>query len=1026
MTVKQHLLFDYKEHPSFINLLEKQAEVYKDNVVLRYQLANEPEFKSMTYGQLHCLASSLAKQWAPLLQAGIDTVGLLAESSIHYLIATLAILKLDVTLTVLSPTNTIPANVDLLTKTGCGLLFATEKYSKIAEACAAQVPEQCEIKVMEPLNFDDLDTFKGGYTRHKTTTSLDSEKTVIILHTSGTTSLPKPIRLSNRYMIILGQIPPGGLKDNGLSFGSSDVILPLVPLHHIFGVSSYFMPMLYGASSLMFGQLPPSSRDIAVGIKAFNVSLLCCTPFMLNQMAQYIETTQESDILRKTKACIVGGASLSKPVGDFLCSKGLRIGNGYGSTETMGVVMSDITDHPKRWYIGKINDFVKPYCEWEPVDEDSGIYHLVVKANCPCLATGVGNRENGDYATNDLFVRDKAKPGYWLYVGRRDNMLAMENGKKTNPIPMENIISDAKIVRRCSVIGEGRQCTAALVELEMDQAIQYCPEEMISQVQEAVELANKAVPTHSRIFPSLVYILPLNKQLPTTSKGTVIRKQVIKQYENQIEKMYYNFLHGPTTTTEELSQLSVDAFLAQAACQILQQTEIDPETSLFDYGLNSLLAIQLRNRIAARFENIPSNFLFEHPTLASMAEGLTSRLPDKDEQHEERYQNTQVILESYLERASIDFPVVTHTSTKRDQHTVLLTGATGSLGAFMLRDMILSHRVKKIYCLVRGGNLMQRVKKSFKDRLLDTSLLESKVEVLPFNLNAPYLGWDEATYVKLKNEVTIVQHCAWLVDFNQPVQHFERECIRGMYNLLKFAYREIDPMHVHIVSSISATAASEYPIVPEEVSPQDPHVAMPMGYAQSKYIAEHLFSYLTTEKNFPCIVERLGQVCGDTKHGAWKTSEQYPLLMIGGTQMGLMPDLKGIAIDWLPVDFAATSIVDIMLGEKLDQSFYHIVNPQRVTWSDVLEAMQMCGMKFEVVQPEEWVQALSKHQDNPAYRLLSFFETHFRSSGETKMPLWQTQGTVEAAPCLAASPPFSSALLQKYLAFWQDVGFYQP
>lgn len=34
--------------------------------------------------------------------------------------------------------------------------------------------------------------------------------------------------------------------------------------------------------------------------------------------------------------------------------------------------------------------------------------------------------------------------------------------------------------------------------------------------------------------------------------------------------------------------------------------------------------------------------------------------------------------------------------------------------------------------------------------------------------------------------------------------------------------------------------------------------------------------------DFPCIVERMGQVCGDTKNGVWNTSEQYPLMIVGG------------------------------------------------------------------------------------------------------------------------------------------------
>lgn len=67
-------------------------------------------------------------------------------------------------------------------------------------------------------------------------------------------------------------------------------------------------------------------------------------------------------------------------------------------------------------------------------------------------------------------------------------------------------------------------------------------------------------------------------------------------------------------------------------------------------------------------------------------------------------------------------------------------------------------------------------------------------------------------------------------------------------------------------------------------------------------------------------------------------SEQYPLMMIdGGAEMKEMPDLGNMVIDWIPVDFAAASIVQIMLKVANDntgspEQVYHIVNPNMVTW----------------------------------------------------------------------------------------------
>lgn len=554
---------------------------------------------------------------------------------------------------------------------------------------------------------------------------------------------------------------------------------------------------------------------------------------------------------------------------------------------------------------------------------------------------------------------------------------------------------------------------------------------------EAVAKANANAPNYSIILPEMIYILPLNKHLPTTVKGNVVRKSAIKEFEDVIERMYTNFMQGTgNIRNQDINSASpiqeVESMVVHAASTVLGKSPAliasNKQQSLFDLGLNSLLAIQLRNTIAAKFGHISNTFLYEHPSIQAIATALKSpnTVNSNDEQ---RYQETQALLESYIARANVDFGTCITTDTQKtgdEQHVVLLTGSTGALGAFILRDLICSPKVSKIYCPVRvtptSGNLMDRIVESFNARRLDVSLLNTgKVEALKMDLNAEYLGWSKEVYERLKQEITIIQACGWLVDFNQPITHFDKECIQGLYNLLKFAHCPINPIRVHTISSVSATAAIKVNRVAETTLPGDPHVAMPMGYAQSKYIVEHLFDYLTREKGMPCIVERMGQVCADTLAGAWSIHEQYPLMIVGGGAMlKKMPDLNKLTIDWIPIDYAASSITDIMLNttntpiEQLTGRVFHIVNPNHVSWSDVLQAMQACGMQFDIVKPEEWVADLSKHQDNPAYRLLSFYESNL--IGDHRMPIFETENAI-----LKAAPTFDAKMLRKCLDYWSKV-----
>lgn len=59
-----------------------------------------------------------------------------------------------------------------------------------------------------------------------------------------------------------------------------------------------------------------------------------------------------------------------------------------------------------------------------------------------------------------------------------------------------------------------------------------------------------------------------------------------------------------------------------------------------------------------------------------------------------------------------------HRSLTRRQ---ILTGATGSIGAHTLAQMLKNGKVEKVYCLVRGTNPLQRIFDSLAERQLQVS-----------------------------------------------------------------------------------------------------------------------------------------------------------------------------------------------------------------------------------------------------------------------------------------------------------------
>lgn len=150
-TIEQ-FAFQYSEDYALINLLEKQFAHFSDNVFAWYTPSSGGEYRSLTYGEIDHLATNVACQWAQDVK-GVDTVGFIADHSINYLIAMLAFMKLRVTLMALSPRNSLPANVNLIQKTGSNFIASTAKYEDMIRSVAAECGN-CRTHVIPSFDID--------------------------------------------------------------------------------------------------------------------------------------------------------------------------------------------------------------------------------------------------------------------------------------------------------------------------------------------------------------------------------------------------------------------------------------------------------------------------------------------------------------------------------------------------------------------------------------------------------------------------------------------------------------------------------------------------------------------------------------------------------------------------------------------------------------------------------------------------------------------------------------------------------
>lgn len=378
-----------------------------------------------------------------------------------------------------------------------------------------------------------------------------------------------------------------------------------------------------------------------------------------------------------------------------------------------------------------------------------------------------------------------------------------------------------------------------------------------------------------------------------------------------------------------------------------------------------------------------------------------------------------------------------------DQLVILLTGSTGSLGSYILDSLVANSKVVRIYCLNRGPRSLERQQKSQDAKGL-SPLASNKIVCLDADLSKPLFGLPVDQYKALLRETTNVIHNAWQVDFNLSVDSFMIQ-IAVVRHLVDFsAHARFGPA-IFFISSISAVAkwsatsstsglngkhTNSKTQVPQEIF-HDWRVSEPIGYGQSKLLAERILDAAAAQASVPTVVCRVGQVAGPTTtKGFWPRQEWLPSLVASSKYLGCLPASLGPLerVDWIPVDELGRIIVELAVHRPMDTenkvgaSVYHTVNPRSTEWG-LLAPSVADTLGVETVPLVTWVDALRRSgteegemADNPAIKILDFYEGLVANpEGKTQL---DTEGSICASPTLDGLQPIEATLMKQWLTQW--------
>lgn len=290
----------------------------------------------------------------------------------------------------------------------------------------------------------------------------ENDKAAIILHSGGTTGIPKDIQLTNHNFNCFGIQSVFTLRD--VSVG--DKILAILPIFHGFGLGvCVHVAFCFGACSVLIPQF--NAKKFVGTLKKYKPTMLFGVPTLYEALIK-ANGADKLD-LSFLKYVVSGGDSLPKPlensVNEFLAAhnSSVRICEGYGMTEGLAALSLSVGSAYKSGTIGKPLVGNK-MCVVNPGTTE------VLSANCegelcvsgPTVMLGYRNAE--DETANTLKVHDDGK--VWLHTGDlasidedgfvhyklRLKRMIISSGFNVYPTQIEKKIESLPFVEKCVVV----------------------------------------------------------------------------------------------------------------------------------------------------------------------------------------------------------------------------------------------------------------------------------------------------------------------------------------------------------------------------------------------------------------------------------------------------------------------------------------------------------------------------------------------------------------------------------------------
>ncbi|KEO83516.1 non-ribosomal peptide synthetase [Tumebacillus flagellatus] len=476
-------------------------------------------------------------------------------------------------------------------------------------------------------------------------------------------------------------------------------------------------------------------------------------------------------------------------------------------------------------------------------------------------------------------------------------------------------------------------------------------------------------------------------EMPLTPSGKMDRKALatIKTCVQAEQRPYA----APENPEQQL--------LADAWSEVLEVERVGIHDDFFEMGGHSLKILKVLVLLKPHFPALRVQDFFQYPTVADMDRALREQGGKRRFGRSERAK-TRILNE---EKSFANFPA--NAPVKEFIGTVLLTGATGYLGAHILHELY-EKTDAHIVCLVRPSDdvtgeerLEEILRFYFGDETAER--MSPRVTVFAGDLGAERLGLSPENAAYIEEHVDAIIHSAADVRHYGDAEHFDQINVEGTRQLLEIARRR-PGVRFHHVSTMTVL----------EASPDDEYgqALLENVYVASKTRAEELVRE-ACEEGIPCTVYRAGNLIGHSKTGKFQRnidSNAFYRMIRAMLTLKAAPDVRSF-IDLTPVDYAASALVHLAGRRETVGRAIHLCNWEQTSHTSMIQLLQSFGYHIQLLHPQAYQDFLfreSSTQNETLQLIIAQMEGDGTRETTVKFSCIETQLLLQGSQIRCAKP----------------------